>query len=294
MFIDERQATNPAAKQVLAILEAGSYEAASGTQVPIASAQASACEGTRLYTPDRLDALRDEPPDQRPDSALPATGPGPRVEVIDATTQVAAQDLAKEVKQGSAVLLNFASARNPGGGFLGGAKAQEEELCRCSGLYRTLLTQPEYYRVNRANRSLLYADHIIYSPAVPFFRTATKAPLLDDPYLPSVITAPAPNAGAIERNQPGAGADIEATFERRWGNVLAVAAHNGHRTVLLGAWGCGAFRNDPVMAASTARRALAEPRFADAFDHIVFAIPGFGKRSKGNLEAFTRVFGGAG
>lgn len=60
----------------------------------------------------------------------------PRVEVIDATTQVAAHQFAHE---GPLVVLNFASARNPGGGFLGGAKAQEEDLCRCSGLYRTLL-----------------------------------------------------------------------------------------------------------------------------------------------------------
>ena len=65
---------------------------------------------------------------------------------VDATTLEAAQQLAGESPH---ALLNFASARNPGGGFLGRAKAQEEDLCRCGGLYRTLVRQPEYYRINR-------------------------------------------------------------------------------------------------------------------------------------------------
>lgn len=278
MFIDERQATNRAAKQVLAILDEGAYEADSGARVSIEQAQTDATAGTRLYTPEQLDALRD--------SGGTTTGVSPRVEVIDATTQIAAMRLAEH---GNVALLNFASARNPGGGFLGGAKAQEEDLCRCSGLYRTLLTQPDYYRLNRANRSLLYLDHIIYSPRVPFFRTTGKAPLLGTPYLASVITAPAPNAGAIERNRPHEATELEATFERRWANVLAVARDSDERTLVLGAWGCGAFRNDPEMAARTVKRALEHPRLQGSLDRVVFAIPGAGRRSKANLDVFTRV-----
>jgi uncharacterized protein (TIGR02452 family) len=69
------------------------------------------------------------------------------------------------------VVLNFASARNVGGGFLNGARAQEEDLARSCGLFRCLETQPEYYEVNRRTASLLYTDHIIYSPRVPWFRS---------------------------------------------------------------------------------------------------------------------------
>ena len=58
-----------------------------------------------------------------------------------------------------------------------------------------------------------------------------------------------------------------------------------------GAWGCGAFRNDPVLAAETARAALLSPRFAGAFDRVVFAIPDVGKQGKANLAAFREVFG---
>src|SRR6185312_12808515 len=92
------------------------------------------------------------------------------------------------------VALNFASAKNPGGGFLGGAKAQEEDLCRCSALYTCQLTQSAYYEVNRATSSMLYTDNIIYSPDVPFFRD-DRLQLLDEPFTVSIITAPAPNAG---------------------------------------------------------------------------------------------------
>lgn len=48
--------------------------------------------------------------------------------------------------------------------------------------------------VNRATESLLYTDHIIYSPRVPFFRVRNRE-LIEDPFSSSVITAPAPNAG---------------------------------------------------------------------------------------------------
>ena len=278
-MFDEREASDPDARHVLQILEAGGYEAPSGTWVSIRNQQASAEASTKLYTPERLEALRNRSGHR---------GDRPPVEVIDGTTQEAAQRLSPEF---ALVLLNFASARNPGGGFLGGARAQEEELCRCSGLYRTILTQPAYYSVNRGQQSLLYTDHLIYSPKVPFFRVDTRSSLLKAPYFASVITTPAPNAGALLRQEPAAAPSIRPTFARRWANVLAVAQGNAHRVVLLGAWGCGAFRNDPVLAAETARAVLLSPRFAGAFDRVVFAIPDVGKRGKANLAAFREVFG---
>ncbi|MEM1182700.1 MAG: TIGR02452 family protein, partial [Acidobacteriota bacterium] len=203
MHFDERQATNPAAIEILEICDAGHYTSASGRRVSIAHAQQAAVGGTRYFSPE--------------DGVAPAPGQpgsdGPRVEVIDATTQEASLQLADE---GDVAALNFASARNPGGGFLGGARAQEEEVCRCSGLYRCLVTAPEYYTYHRAHRSLLYSDRMIYSPKVPFFRTAAKQPLLEEPFLVSVITAPAPNAGAIARNAPDDARHIAETLRRRW------------------------------------------------------------------------------
>jgi len=125
---------------------------------------------------------------------------------------------------------------------------------------------------------------------VPFFRVDSKAPLLDTPFLASVITAPAPNAGALRRSQPDAAHELPSTFLRRWTNVLAVARDNQQTTLILGAWGCGAFRNDPTLVARTARQALSSPRFSGVFSHVVFAIPGFNKHSQTNLDAFRAAF----
>ncbi|MBK8014528.1 MAG: TIGR02452 family protein [Deltaproteobacteria bacterium] len=223
-------------------------------------------------------------------SGTGALNRGTTIEVVDATTQQAAATLA--TADGGLVLLNFASAVNPGGGFLGGSKAQEEDLCRSSGLYRTLLRQPEYYRFHRAHRSPLYSDHLIFSPNVPFFKIDGSGAWLDAPFLASVITAPAPNLGAIEREAPADRALIEATFERRWTNVFAVAEATSHRILLLGAWGCGVFRNEPELVAQTAKRALFSARFSECFERVVFAIPTGSRRSLANLSAFRRVLGG--
>ncbi|MFO0589751.1 MAG: TIGR02452 family protein [Polyangiaceae bacterium] len=272
---------HPSAWQILEIVKNGHYTSAAGERVSIAERQTAAMNSTEVWTPADLDAMFER-------GVGKATGRLCEVLVIDATTTDAAKDFGE--RYGDVAVLNFASARNPGGGFLGGARAQEEELCRCSGLYSCIERMTTYYDVNRANRSALYTDHMIYSRDVPFFRTAEKAPLLDVPYLASVITAPAPNAGAILRNTPEVSAEIAAVFSRRWRNVLLVAAHHQHRTLVLGAWGCGAFRNDPEVAARTAAEWVRSPRFAAAFDRVVFAIPSFG-RSGDNLEAFRRVLG---
>jgi uncharacterized protein (TIGR02452 family) len=275
---DDREVTNPAARQLLELLDRGSYVSGSGETVSIRAQQDAAEAGARLYRPAELDALR---------ASVGSDGTGPVIEVIGRPMQTVARDLSDET---AIVLLNFASARNPGGGFAGGAKAQEEELCRCSGLYRTLLRQPAYYEANRAERSLLYTDHAIHSPAVPFVRLSAESPLLDRPFLASVITAPAPNAGAIRRNQPEREPEIEATFARRWANVLAIAEHQRHRTLVLGAWGCGAFRNDARMVATAIAKTLGAKRWRGAFDRVVFAIPD-GGRSTANLDAFREVLG---
>ena len=272
------KATDSAAREVLRVLDEGGYVGAGVSWVAIGDLQAAAERGTRSYTPDELKELRER---------AQAGSSKPRVEVIEATTSQAALMLSNEAPL---ALLNFASARNPGGGFLRGPRAQEEELCRCSGLHRTLVSQPDYYRANREESSALYTDHLIYSPVVPFFRVSSHDPWLDQPFTASVITTPAPNARAIRENKPSDSLAIESTFLRRWMNVLAVAQDQGLRVVVLGARGCGAFGNDPLVAASTAAAAIESPRFGGAFECIVFAIPSFGTQSRWNLLAFRRQF----
>ena len=260
-----------AAQEVLDLLSRGSYTV-DETKVVIAGLQSAAVDGSCLYSPEQLADLRAEKP----------AGSAPAIEVVDGTSQQIAQSLAGA---GSLAMLNFASARNPGGGFLNGAKAQEEDLCRCSGLYPTIVRHEAYYQANRKQRSLLYTDYAIFSPRVPFFKVRGTGRFLAQPFLASVITAPAPNSRPYLRNNPEERGKLEATFLRRWQNVLCIARDHGVETLLLGAWGCGAFGGDPVLASSTAREALES--HGAGLERVVFAIPGKGRLSRHNLEAFA-------
>jgi len=265
-------AVNGVAKQVLDLLERGSYIAHSGVEVSIAQPLADAVKGTCIFTPAELQVLGEQ-------LSGPFTG---QLEVTAETTQAAGRTLAGE----TTAVLNFASAQNPGGGFLGGANAQEEDVCRCSGLYPTLLTQPVYYQENRKQKSLLYTDHAIFSPGVPFFKVRSNGELLEDPYRVGVITMPAPNSGPFLERNPESRPELEAAFARRWRGVLAIARERAIDTLVLGAWGCGAFRGDPEMCARAAVESLNES--GAHLKRVRFAIPD-GGRSARNLDVFRRV-----
>ncbi|MEV0730484.1 TIGR02452 family protein [Polymorphospora sp. NPDC050346] len=239
------------ARQTVEIAEVGRYLDSAGGKVVIADAVRAAVAGTRHYPPDAALSV----PDGKPGAGS--------VEVTHESTLAAARRLGP-----AAACLVFASAKNPGGGFLGGAKAQEESIARSSALYPCLLTAPDFYTFHREQRDLRYSDRVIYSPGVPVFRD-DKGNLLDQPYRTSFLTAAAPNLGAIARNQPGHVGDVPAVLAARARRVLEVAAAHGHRTLVLGAWGCGVFRNDPATVADAFATAL---RAVDRFDHVVFAI----------------------
>ncbi|MGV9371918.1 TIGR02452 family protein [Micromonospora tulbaghiae] len=239
------------ARQTVAIAEAGRYRNDAGDDVEIGAAVRAAVAGTREHLPDEVPHL---------DGARPGAG---AVEVTYESTLQAAHRLGS-----GAACLVFASAKNPGGGFLGGAQAQEESIARSSALYPCLLAAPDFYAFHRAQRDLRYSDRVVHSPGVPVFRD-DKGNLLDRPYTTSFLTAAAPNLGAILRNQPDRAAYVPAVLARRARRVLEVAAAHGHRTVVLGAWGCGVFRNDPATVAGAFADAL---RVVDRFDLVVFAV----------------------
>jgi uncharacterized protein (TIGR02452 family) len=252
------------AEDTLAILARGEYLSPGGKAVVVRDLVDAAVRGTVLLGPDDLDA----PP------AGPANAPAActaRLEFTPETTARAARRLTEDEGVSKVFALNFASAKNPGGGFLRGASAQEEDLARGSALYTCQLTQRMYYDANRACGSMLYTDHFIYSPDVPFFR-GDRNELLEAPYLVSVLTAPAPNAGEARRNGRKEGRGVRLTLERRARKVLLAAARFGHRTLVLGAWGCGVFRNDPAEVAGAFALGLEDPVLAGAFERIVFAI----------------------
>ncbi len=185
---------------------------------------------------------------------------------------------------GDVACLVFASARNPGGGFLNGAQAQEESIARASALYPCLRAAREFYDVHRGNDDLRYSDRVIRSPRVPVFRDDSGA-LLDRPYLVTMLTAAAPNAGAIARSQPAHAASVPETLRRRAARVLDIATAHEHPALVLGAWGCGVFRNDPVVVAEAFAAAL---RGRVGLTRVVFAVL---DRMRGapTYETFRRV-----
>ncbi|QMU78071.1 TIGR02452 family protein [Streptacidiphilus sp. PB12-B1b] len=263
-----------------AIVEAGWYRAEDGTRVEVRAVLEAAAAGTRCHLPEeRLDP---------PSAAAPVDAGAVRVEVTAEGSLQAARRLCAR-GGGEVAVLNFASARNPGGGYLGGAKAQEEDLCRQALLYSCLLHAPEYYAAHRAGSDLLYSDRVIWSPRVPVHR-GDDGGLVAQPPLVSFLTCPAPNAGEFLRRDPHAGALVGTTLRRRAGRVLAVAAHHGVRRLVLGAWGCGVFRNDPREVARAFHHHLGpDGAFRTGFDEIVFAV--WDRRTPSpNRAAFTAAF----
>jgi len=131
-------------------------------------------------------------------------------------------------------------------------------------------------------RSTLYTDHLIYTPRAPFFRVSSEDPPMEAPNLASVLTSPAPNV----RNDDHPTDALRATFDTRIAQVLGVALAHQHETLILGAWGCGAFRNDPELVADCFGRALEGP-WRGSFRRVVFAVweP---KKPQGNFDAFAR------
>lgn len=275
------------ARQTLEILESGRYETPDGKTVDIAPQLDYAVKNTRLYAPHQFPevfAVRDE-------KLGAISGPGGiDLEVISATTLAAARRLVEDHHRGDVLCLNFASAKNPGGGFLGGSQAQEESLARASGLYAAIRPQETMYETNRRYRSCLYTDHIIYSPKVPVFRDDDDR-LLESPWRVSMLTVPAVNAGAVREQEPENVPRIQETMLRRMEKLLSVAVVQDHGTLVLGAWGCGVFRNDPAQVASWFHYHLVEnDTFRHAFETVWFAVPDTGKTPSAH-QSFREVFG---
>lgn len=232
--------------------------------------------GTRFYAADELPALPENPhrsstvtvtPYRSFEAAEKLTAPGKRV-----------------------CVLNFASAISPGGGVLTGARAQEESLCRCSTLYPALTTEAlldTYYRYNRAHYDPLYTDACIFTPDVVVFKSDTNIPALrpeNEWFRTDVVTCAAPNLKQTECSPD----ELYRIHVRRAEHILSAAIDNGTDRLVLGAFGCGAFRNDPAVVAKAYRDVL--EKLGGYFECVQFAIFAASDETP-NLIAFRDVFG---
>lgn len=199
---------------------------------------------------------------------------------------------------------NFASATNPGGGVTKGSSAQEECLCRCSTLYFNLNTSDMwagFYSPHRNVQDPLHNDDCIYTPNVTVFKTDTAEPKLmpeADWYQVNVITCAAPNLRLMPSNAMNSGdgmkqvkladKDLYNLHVKRLSRIMEVAVASGNEVVVLGAFGCGAFENNPEVVARASKEVVS--KYADCFEVIEFAIY-CSPRDEQNYKIFKRILG---
>lgn len=222
----------------------------------------------------------------------------PAVSVTMHKSFEAAMEIHRLYPEMKIAVLNFASAANPGGGVESGSSAQEESLCRCSTLYPTL-TQDwlwrEYYQKNRATHNNLHTDACIYSPGIVICKSDDAYPerLEEKDWVTvDVISCAAPNLrqrpGNIHNPEYGPASQIspEELYRlhlKRAEHIINVAVVNEVDALVLGAFGCGAFANDPEVVARA---------YADVDKHgirlIEFAIFCMPHETR-NYEVFKKV-----
>lgn len=192
-------------------------------------------------------------------------------------------------------VLNFASSTNPGGGVAWGSTAQEEALCRCSTLYYNL-TSPDawqsFYEPHRNKNNPLYNDDCIYTPDVVVFKTDTIFPETmpeDEWWKVNVITCAAPN---LRNDRDGS---VQVTISnnelrnlhiKRMRRILDIAAAQGNEVIVLGAFGCGAFKNPPEIVADAMKQVVSEYRCR--FKVIEFAVY-CSPRDDRNYQVFHKI-----
>ncbi len=265
------------ARLTLKIIEEGIYQNNLGETVSIKDETETAVKNSKLFRTEdfpenfELKKITDET----------------KFEITDETTLEAAKRICREDENANPFVLNFASAKNPGGGFLGGAQAQEESLARSSALYPCLTANFEMYEYNRCGTSCLYSDWMIYSPKTPVFRNDDGS-LIQKPYLVSFLTSPAVNAGVVKQKEAKNIEKIESANKERARKFLWIANKEKHKTLILGAWGCGVFQNDPNMIARIFNELL-KGEFKNCFERVVLAI--YDKtQTKKVYNAFADVF----
>ncbi len=255
------------AKATMAALMSGTYANAAGQPVDWQDAVEQAIAAKRSLPPD---------------APLPAPGPRAqgltRVQVTRESTLVAARRLS--ARHPRVLVLVFGNGIEPGGGFLLGNRGQESTLCRASALYATLQGDA-LYATHQARPQPDSTDWAILSPDVPVFRDDAGQPL-DQPWPLSFITAAAPYAPRLGR-EPSA-----RLMESRIRRVLAIARAYDYPALVLGAWGCGTYGNDPARIATLFQTALEEQ--AGAFAEVVFAVAD-GSPGRKTYGAFAAAFG---
>ena len=175
-------------------------------------------------------------------------------------------------------VLNMASRRNPGGGVVTGAGAQEETLFRRTNLFRSLYQFAPYaeqygIRNSRYQYPLDRNFGGVYTPdAICFRESELKGyALLEEPVCLSFITVAGMNRPDLTAD--GMIADHHVgPIKNKIRTIFRMGLVHGHGSLVLGALGCGAFRNPPRHVARLFHEVMDEPEFRNRYRLVVFAI----------------------
>lgn len=232
-----------------------------------------------VYSPKRIQAIMDD--EDHSFSNVAKTSAKCAIKVVNDDSFQAGKGYERPL------VMNFANAECPGGGFLLGATAQEESLCRTSTLYASIASDKakEMYQYNRKHFNPVNSDYMLLSKDVCVFRDR-DCNFLEEPYMVSVITLPAPNkrGAAMFTSQK----KLDEVMTMRIRMMLRIAAMNQYKTLVLGAWGCGAFGHNPDAVAGYFKNVLCGEKYISYFETIIFAV--LGKENGRNITAFRNAF----
>lgn len=181
----------------------------------------------------------------------------------------------RQQENGVVTILNFASYKEPGGGFIRGAMAQEEALCHASFLYNVLKEFPGYYAWNNAHKNRgMYLDRALFTPNVRFFKDKQTI-------MANVITCAAPNKSVCLKYGNFSESENSQALDKRIEFIARIANEHYSNVLILGAYGCGVFCNDPKEVAELFKKHLS----GSPIERIVFSIP-----DNKNRQPFEEVF----
>ncbi|WP_299107484.1 TIGR02452 family protein [uncultured Tenacibaculum sp.] len=264
------------AEETVSILEKGWYLSKDRTEVDIKNEIEKAVKNTKYFKSEELENLTQK---IKTDSNFNTN--------ISITNEDSISCIIRLSKiEGRKIMcLNFASAKNPGGGFLNGSLAQEESLASSSALYVTQNSVFDFYTKHRNMKSGIYSDDMILSPDVPVFRSA-DGNLLENSVLCNFITSPAVNLGVVKSREADLVSQVPQIMSKRIEKMLSICVDRNYDTLILGAWGCGVFQNDPSTIAQLFNEQL-NTKFKGTFKDVVFAI--YSKKTI-FIDAFTDTF----
>eukprot|EP00121_Abeoforma_whisleri_P002479 Awhi_evm1s2225 len=271
----ERDFRVKVAQETLKIMETGIYINLEGQEIDLRDVQSRAMKETYLYCPKQLTNLllrfrydaqqAKELKLTRKQKELSSFIPETKYMFENETTLGMCKLLADQNYE-NVCCLNFASAKNPGGGFLKGSTAQEESIARSSGLYNCIRKSSMYVTNSSRQVNCFYTHNMLFSSKVPVFRDDVHYQLFNNYYLVSIITSPAVNAGVMLKRKAKP-EQIRQVMKERILYILMVSMLQEQKNIVLGLYGCGVFGNSLEVIAELFKETLKDELFEGKFEN---------------------------